>query len=200
MAHGWAGRGTQLYELADKLLENGMMVIAFDSPAHGQSAGKKTHLIESVETIHYLNTTYGPFEAAIGHSYGGIGLLAAQAEKPFLNKLITLGIDNSIANIINEFVNKIGLNQKVVKLVQQKMDQKFNSSIEKVSAEESAKSLQIPTLIIHDSQDKDVDVSSAFKIRQNLQKGELFVTKGLGHRKIFRDPKVIQKIITFIKS
>lgn len=200
LAHGWAGRGTQLFELADKLLENGMMVISFDAPAHGMSKGKTTNLNEMAKTIHFLNTTFGPFEAAIGHSFGGIALFTAQAEKPFLNKLVSIGIDSSIANIIDEFIEKLGLKPKVSSLVQQKLAKNIHYNIDEVSAAASAKKLSIPTLILHDIKDKDVDVSSAFKIRQNLSKGELLVTKGLGHRQIFRDQKVIQKIIAFIKS
>ena len=80
LVHGWAGRGTQLYEIADKLLENGMMVISVDLPAHGLSSGKTTNLLECIATLEHLNEKHGPFEAAIGHSFGGINLLATLAK------------------------------------------------------------------------------------------------------------------------
>jgi pimeloyl-ACP methyl ester carboxylesterase len=62
-----------------------------------------------------------------------------------------------------------------------------------------AKYVATPTLVIHDSEDKIVDVSSAIAIRQNLSNGELLMTNGLGHNKILKDPDVIQRIIDFIK-
>ena len=70
LVHGWSGRSTQLYAFADKLLENGYMVISFDGPAHGNSSGTTTMMPEFLETIKKINSTYGPFEAAIGHSFG----------------------------------------------------------------------------------------------------------------------------------
>ena len=51
LVHGWCGRSTQLYAFADKLLENGYMVISFDGPAHGRSSGKTTMMPEFLETI-----------------------------------------------------------------------------------------------------------------------------------------------------
>ena len=65
LAHGWAGRRTQLFMIANKLLENGFMVISFDGPAHGKSTGKTTNLLEYVETIKTINEKYGPFEACL---------------------------------------------------------------------------------------------------------------------------------------
>ena len=51
LVHGWSGRGTQLYAFADKLLENGYMVISFDGPAHGNSSGTTTMMPDFLETI-----------------------------------------------------------------------------------------------------------------------------------------------------
>ena len=50
-----------------------------------------------------------------------------------------------------------------------------------------AKRVKIPTLLVHDSNDGDVPVSCALNIRQNLQNGQLLITKGLGHTKILRN-------------
>lgn len=200
LTHGWSGRGTQLYDIADKLLENGMMVISFDAPAHGLSSGKTTDLLEYVAAINYINDTYGPFEAAIGHSFGGIALLDVQAKIPFVNKLITIGIASSINSIVDEFIRKLELKPIIATKVKKRMRSILNRDIESASAAINAKKVNIPTLVLHDTQDVDVDVSSAYKIRQNLSKGELLVTNGLGHRRIFRDQKVIDKIIDFIKD
>ena len=75
LVHGWSGRGTQLFQLADKILENQMMVISFDAPAHGLSSGKKATVIDYIKTIEQINKEFGPFGTAIGHSFGGISLL-----------------------------------------------------------------------------------------------------------------------------
>ena len=200
LVHGWAGRGTQLYEIADKLLENGMMVVSIDLPAHGLSSGKTTNLIECIATIEFINEKFGPFEAAIGHSFGGMALLASLSKKSFLNKLVTIGIEGSNNKILDVFVQKLKLKPKVAETMRKQIKSKFKVHLESLAALTSAKKVKIPTLVVHDTQDNDVDVSSAYKIRQNLANGRLLVTNGLGHRKILRDHSTINKIIDFLKS
>ena len=205
LTHGWAGRGTQLYEIADKILENRMMVISFDAPAHGLSDGKKTSLPEYIECIKHLHEVYGGFEATIGHSFGGIALLATLAENSKIQssltkKLVIIGIENSIPHIIDLFVQKLELKPKVAGLIKKRVNRLFATDLLALSPIETAKKVKIPTLVLHDTQDFDVAVSSAYKIRQNLENGELLVTNGLGHRRILRDKKIIERIIKFIEK
>ena len=56
LVHGWSGTSTQLVAFADKLLENGYMVISFDGPAHGKSTGKTTMMPEFLKTIQKIKT------------------------------------------------------------------------------------------------------------------------------------------------
>lgn len=200
LAHSWSGRGTQLYEIADKLLENGMMAIAYDAPAHGQSQGKRTTPPDNVKVAKYIAEKYGPFEIGIGHSFGGITLLNVQAEEPSFKKIITIGIEGSMNKIIDDFVKKISLKQKVANGIKKQIRDTYKKDVETLAANQVAKKVGIPVLVLHDTQDKDVDVSSAFKLRQNLKHGLLVVTNGLGHRRILRDSKVINRIIKFIKT
>ena len=199
IVHGWAGRGTQLYQLADKILENKMMVISFDGPAHGLSTGKTTIITDFIETIHQVNKKYGPFDAAIGHSFGAMSLLNAVATGLDIKKLVLIGADNSIREITQQFVKKIELKPIIAKKLEKLFYEKFNVNIEEYSSYNAAQNVNIPTLVIHDSEDKFVPVSSAIIIRQNLEHGELLMTNGLGHHKIFKDNTVIQRIIDFIQ-
>ncbi len=77
LAHGWSGRGTQLFKIADELLKVGYSTISFDAPAHGKSPEKTTIMSEFVETIVEIEKQFGPFKAAVGHSLGGMSLLNA---------------------------------------------------------------------------------------------------------------------------
>lgn len=199
MVHGWAGRGTQLFQIADKVLENKMMVISFDGPAHGLSSGKRTNMMEFLETIREVNKKYGPFDAAIGHSFGGMSLINAVANDLKVNKLVTIGADNSIPQIFQYFVEKLELNPLISKKLEEYFNNKFNTELDSLSSEHKALKINIPTLVIHDSEDKYVSVSSAVSIRQSLKNGELLITNGLGHHKIFKDNFVIQRVIDFIR-
>ncbi|RUA12621.1 MAG: alpha/beta hydrolase [Flavobacteriia bacterium] len=199
LAHGWSGRGTQLYNLADKILENRMMVISLDAPAHGSSSGKITNMLEYLETLKFIDEKYGPFHAAIGHSWGGMTLLLAVANGLRTEKLVTIGADDKISEVLISFVKKFELKPVIAKKIKIFYDKKLNRNIDELSSTKSAEKITIPTLVVHDSEDLFVPVSSAYRIRQKLKKGTILVTHGLGHHKIFKNPKVIQKIINFIQ-
>lgn len=199
LVHGWSGRGTQLYQIADKILENKMMVVSFDAPAHGLSTGKNTTMIDFIKSIQQIDKEFGPFEAAIGHSFGGMSLLNSISEGLKLNSLVIIGADNSIPEIIKSFVKKIELKPEIAGKLESYYNKKLGINMEDHSSQKAAKNVKIPTLVIHDSEDRFVPVSSAISIRQNLKYGELLITNGLGHHKIFKDKQIIQRILEFIK-
>lgn len=199
IVHGWAGRGTQLYHLADKILENKMMVVSFDAPAHGLSDGKRTNMVEILEAIRLIEKKYGPFDAAVGHSFGGMSLINAVAGGLKVNKLVTLGADNSIPEIFSYYVQKMELKPEIARRLKRLFEKKHNLRLDHFSSEHQAERIKIPVLVIHDSEDRFVPVSSAVSIRQKLRNGELLITHGLGHHKIFKNPVVVQRIIEFLK-
>jgi len=78
------------------------------------------------------------------------------------------------------------------------VNKKLNIKVEDYSSQNVAKKVDIPTLVIHDSEDKYVPVSNALAIRHSLKKGEILITNGLGHHKILKDSTTNQRIIDFI--
>jgi pimeloyl-ACP methyl ester carboxylesterase len=199
LIHGWSGRGTQLFNIADKLLENGFMTISFDAPAHGKSKGKTTMMTEFIASAKYLEEKMGPFEIAIGHSLGGMAVLNTIKQGVNFKTVVIIGSGDIISDIIAAFVNKLELNVKLVPKIKQHFYKKFNANIDDYSGSVAANDVKIPTLVIHDTSDKEVPVSCAHNIRQNLKNGELLITNNLGHTRILKDSFVIDQIIEFIK-
>ncbi|MDA9772785.1 alpha/beta hydrolase [Flavobacteriaceae bacterium] len=198
LVHGWSGRSTQLFAFADKLLENGFMVISFDGPAHGKSTGRTTMMPEFLKTIEKINTTFGPFEAAIGHSFGATSLYNAVATFLDIKTFIAIGSGDRISEIISNFAKNLYLKEKSAKKIQSGLEKKWVIHLDDFSSSTVAKKIKIPVLVVHDKTDGDVPVSCAYKIRQNLEKGSLFITNGLGHTKILRNNEVVHKSIKFI--
>lgn len=199
LAHGWAGRDTQLFMIANKLLEKGFMVISFDAPAHGKSTGKTTELLDYIETIKEINREFGPFCAAVGHSFGGMAILNTQSQKPIFNCLVTIGSGDKTSTILNNFASNLGLPKSFGVQLKNHFNKKWKINVDDYASSNASKKIDKPVLIVHDVLDGDVDVSCAINIRHNLKKGNLLITKGLGHTKILRDKEVTEKIVTFIK-
>ncbi len=200
LVHGWSGRGTQLFKFADALRDQGYSTISFDAPAHGKSPGKNSIMTEFISAIKEIDTRYGPFDAAIGHSLGGMALLNSVKNGLKINSLTVIGSGDIINDIITDFIHKLKLPKKYVPKLRDHFEKISNEPMDNYSAYHGAATTQIPTLVIHDEYDAEVPISCALHIHKHLRNGELIITRGLGHRKILGDETIIKNTITFIKT
>ena len=198
LVHGWSGRGTQLFKIADELIKNGYSTVSFDAPAHGKSPGNKTLLPEFVASILELDKQYGPFEFAIGHSLGSMSILKAITEGLKVKKAVIIGSGDIIQDIIDSFLEKLKLSKKVGELMKIYFEKKSGTAMESLSSYISAQQVTVPVLILHDEKDLDINISCAHNIHKHLKGSELVTTENLGHRKILGDKKVLEKIIHYL--
>src|ERR671919_499626 len=70
LMHGWGGARAQMTGFVDPLLFAGYRVVAYDQPAHGESDGKMTNLLEIAPTMDLIVEHEGNFDAIIAHSFG----------------------------------------------------------------------------------------------------------------------------------
>lgn len=200
LVHGWSGRGTQLFKIADELLDNGYSVVSFDAPAHGKSKGNTTLMSEFIASILEIEKQYGPFEFAIGHSLGGMSVLNAIKDGLKVKKAIVIGSGDIVQDILDDFVAKLGLKQTISERLREFFENKYKVKMDNFSAYRAAQKVKIPVLVIHDNDDPEVPVKAGIHIHKNLENGELFLTDGLGHRKILGNQNVIKKTLQFIKN
>lgn len=198
LVHGWSGRGTQLVKIADALRAYGYSVVSFDAPAHGKSKGSTSIMTEFIASIKQLEKQIGPFQAAVGHSLGGMSLLNAVREGLQLKALVTIGSGDVIQDIIDEFMDMMHLSRKTGKLMREKFERKSGRSMDSYSSYLSASEIDIPVLVIHDENDVEVTVDRAHHIYKHLKHGELMITHKLGHRKILGNENVISRLTEFI--
>lgn len=198
LSHGWSGRGTHLFKIADELLKAGFSTVSFDAPAHGKSPGKTTIMSEFVETILEIERQFGPFEAAVGHSLGGMSLLNATKKGLAINHLAIIGSGDIIQDILDDFIAKLELKPSTSSQLRLHFEKKYKVKMDDYSGYKSAIEITIPVLVIHDKNDTEVSVEAAIHIHKHLKNGELFLTEGLGHRKILGNSEVIEKVVRFI--
>ena len=200
LVHGWSGRGTQLVKFAEALVAKGYSTVSFDAPAHGKSSGNSTIMTDFIASILEVDRQFGPFEAAVGHSLGGMSLLNAIQSGLKLNRLVTIGSGDKVKDILIDFVSKLELKSEFSMHLQQHFEKKYSTKMESYSAHLAAQSIAIPVLVIHDENDDEVPVAASRNIFSNLKYGEVLITTNLGHRKILGNPEVIEKTINFINQ
>ena len=200
LVHGWSGRGTQLFKIADELLKAGYSTLSFDAPAHGKSSGKLAIMTDFIETIVEIEKNFGPFEAAVGHSLGGMTLLNSVKKGLAINHLVIIGSGDIVTDILKDFVAKLELKPIISAKLRLYFEKKYGVEMDSYSGYKSAIDISIPVLVIHDKNDPEVPVSASINIHKHLKNGELYLTEGLGHRKILGNHLVIEKVINFIKT
>jgi pimeloyl-ACP methyl ester carboxylesterase len=197
LVHGWSGRGTQLVKIADHFIDSGFSTVSFDAPAHGKSAGNDSLMIDFIASILEIEKQYGPFEAAIGHSLGGMAVLNAIQQGLNVKSASIIGSGDIVKDIIDDFIKKLELKAEYATKLQNHFEKKHNRKMDDFSAFRAAQDITIPVLVLHDEDDAEVPLKCALNIHKHLVNGELVLTKQLGHRKILGDNKVVDKIITF---
>lgn len=200
LVHGWSGRGTQLVKFADILVAKGYSTVSFDAPAHGKSPGNTTIMTDFIASIVEVNNKFGPFDAAVGHSLGGMSLLNAVKSGLKINRLVIIGSGDKVKDILIDFVSKLKLKQEFSNHLQQHFEKKYNTEMESYSGYLAAKTITIPVLVIHDENDYEVPVTASKNIFANLKNADLLLTSNLGHRKILGNKEVIEKTINFINN
>ncbi|WP_310379942.1 alpha/beta hydrolase [Flavobacterium sp.] len=200
LVHGWSGRGPQLFKIADALLKIGYSTISFDAPGHGKSPGKLAIMTDFIQTILEIERQFGPFEAAIGHSLGGMTLLNSVKKGLAINHLTIIGSGDIVTDILDDFVAKLELKPIISTQLRLYFENKYGVEMDSFSGYKSAMYISIPVLVVHDKMDKEIPVTAGINIHSHLKKGVLFLTDGLGHRKILGNHLVIEKVINFIKT
>lgn len=200
LVHGWSGRGTQLFKIADELVKAGYATISFDAPAHGKSPGRTTIMSEFVATILEIEKQFGSFDAAVGHSLGGMSLLNAVKKGFKINHLAIIGSGDIVQDILDDFVAKLELKPNISSKLREHFEKKYGQEMDSYSGYKSAMEIDIPVLVIHDKNDPEVAVTAGINIYNHLKNGTLYLTEGLGHRKILGDPAVIDKVVQFVKK
>ncbi|WP_281632722.1 alpha/beta hydrolase [Flavobacterium luteolum] len=200
LVHGWSGRGTQLFKIADELLKYGYSTVSFDAPAHGKSEGSTTIMSEFIASILEIEKQFGPFEIAIGHSLGGMSVLNSIKDGLQVKKAIVIGSGDIVQDILDEFTFKLGLKKEISYHLRDYFEDIYKVKMDDFSAYKAAQKVKIPVLVMHDKDDPEVSVKAGMHIHENLEKGSLFLTEALGHRKILGNQNVIKKILDFIKN
>jgi pimeloyl-ACP methyl ester carboxylesterase len=200
LVHGWSGRGTQMGAFVAPLVERGYRVIAFDGPAHGGSAGQQTNVGDYANFLIRMQQELGEFKAVIAHSFGAGCSVFAAARGLKVEKLVLVAGPSRYEVVVGNYLRFIGLSSKAKNLFLASLAKKVGMTAKDLNVGVIGEKLRLPAMVIHDREDKEVPYVSAEEIKQAWPHVVLVDTKGLGHRRILKDPAVIQKAAEFIDS
>jgi len=200
LIHGWSGRATQLSVIAEELVKAGFEVLAFDGLAHGDSPGKHTNLLEFNAIVQDINRRFGPLDAIVGHSFGGVVGALSHNHSVALNALVTIGTPVTMDYLLDEFTRIIGAGRKTRAAILEYTESRIDVELDAFSPQRLLKDSDLPGLIIHDREDKESDYRQAPQLNEAWRGAELKLTSGLGHQRILRDPSTARMIAEFLEK
>ena len=200
LIHGWSGRGPQMGAFAEPLVNAGYSVIAFDAPSHGRTPGSSTNLFRISDALQTVIQHCGPVDSIISHSFGTIVLAYTLRHRDLhINRAVCIGSPASARLLADRFTGIMQASAKTRQCFMQQFEREFGHDIwNRISAEENARGLTIPALIMHDQNDHDVPWQSSQQLAQAWPNAKLVLSKGLGHRRILRNPTLVKQVVDFI--
>jgi pimeloyl-ACP methyl ester carboxylesterase len=202
LVHGWGGRGSQLAAFVAPLLARGFSVTTFDAPAHGDSGGRQATLPEMVAALRAVAAAaaHAPIHGIVAHSIGAVVAARAVYEGLAPGALVFLGPPAELHTPALAFAEAFGLSRRVRELMQQRIEQHAGVTWEAFDVTRLALSQTAPLRVIHDRDDGEVPWQLGAVIARTWRGAELVMTGGLGHRRILRDPSVVETAVSFIAA
>jgi pimeloyl-ACP methyl ester carboxylesterase len=199
LVHGWEGRGAQLGAFVDPFVEAGYRVVALDGPAHGDSQGRTTNGPEFADAIRTARDVVGPLAGVVSHSFGGFTSLLAISRGLTTDRLVVIAAPSSVAEVLAQFSDTIALPPRARPALQHELEAQVHAPMSSFEIEQFADSISVPTLIVHDTDDREVSYSHGPKLAELLG-ARLLTTNGRGHRRVLFAPEVLTAVVEFIEE
>ena len=202
LLHGFSSSCQNFDKYVEPLVKKGYEVIAFDAPAHGSSDGRMTNAVEYSEVIRKINELYGPINGYVAHSFGGIALALAleNISHDASTKIAFIAPATETSTAVDGAFDMLGLKDDVLrKTVDELIFKKTGQQTPWFSIRRAMNNIKASVLWFHDEDDDITPLSDALKVKADNHSNIKFViTKGLGHRKIYRDETVINTAAKFL--
>lgn len=199
--HGFESATRNFERYIELLIKKGYTVIAADAPAHGGSEGRQINLPLYVRTIATVVEKFGPMDSYMAHSFGGIAIihfLENTSHTPE-QKIALIAPATETNTAVDMLFKMLQLDKEVRAEFEQVVIEKGGHPSDYYSIPRALEHIRASILWIHD-EDDDITPIKDIKpvIKKQLPNIEFLITKNLGHRKIYRDNKVIKKVIEFL--
>ncbi|MBS1602185.1 MAG: alpha/beta fold hydrolase [Bacteroidetes bacterium] len=201
IAHGWESASRNFESYVSPLLKKGYEVVAFDAPAHGRSGGRSTTLPGYVDMLRAVHQSFGPFDSYMGHSLGGLALALLLENTPHHpdTRLVLVAPAVETTTAVAMFSKLLRLSPEVTKAIDDYVQEISGHPFAWYSLRRALHHIHAGVLYLQDEEDRVTPASEADLVRQDGHHNIRFVfTRGLGHRKIYKDAESVQMIVDFL--
>jgi pimeloyl-ACP methyl ester carboxylesterase len=221
MIHGWGGRGVQMAPLARTLALAGFRCVFFDAGGHGDSRREPIGFDLFINDAGALTKHVAePVFAWIGHSAGGLGMMAARATRGLeAERYVCIAAPLFPYVPIATIKQKFAPSEEVIELVKGALAAQFETSWPALEAgrvfepgfarssgtrdgdERNGHARDARKLLVaFDVDDERVRHADAERIAEIWPGARIVKTEKFGHNKLLQSPEVLTQTLAFLKE
>ncbi|MDR6534506.1 alpha/beta fold hydrolase [Variovorax soli] len=204
LVHGWGGHAGQMLPLAQALTAAGFAPLLLEMPAHGRSAGTVSNLPQFARAIDYVAARLAlegtALKAIAAHSLGANALAYAASRGLHVERLVLLAPPASPHAFTRYFAHVFGLSERTRAAMQHRIEAREGILMPLLEPAAVGPRIAQPTLVVHDRGDRVNRFADGVAYRDAIAGAELVATQDLGHRRILREPSVLQQVTAFISK
>ncbi len=204
--HGWRSRTEYMRSVIEGFRDAGYRVVSLDLPGHGGSLGRRLNLVVALEAVRMAADWFGPFAAIVGHSFGGaiatnaavgsVGRFAPVAT----DRLVLIAAPSSMQTIFDDFSAMLNVGPRSQKAMAAIVLRIAGRPLSEFVGSGLLAGADLPTLVIHAHDDKEVSAGQAEDYAAAGDHVELRWADGLGHRRILAGREVIEQAVDFVST
>jgi len=200
LAHGWESQRTHWGSFIDPLVGAGFRALAIDAPAHGQSPGQKTNVVEYAQALVRVGLQLGPLAGVVAHSFGAGATPIALRRGLVANRAVLISGPSSLTSVVERWGRHHGFVEEEIPRFVQLVEDEIGEPIADLDLRHVVAELSTPALIVHDRDDKEIPVRDGLALAAAWSGARTLITERYGHRRIMVAAEVVCAIVDFLKA
>ena len=206
IVHGWRSRTEYMRSIIEGFVAAGYRTLSLDLPGHGSSRGRRLDVVRAVDAVHAAAEWFGPFDAIVGHSFGGAVAVNAVsgsiAAIPTVEakRLVLIAAPESLPDVFRDFGRYINIGPRSHEVMERRVARIAGRPLSDFKGADQLSRLGVPTLVIHAPDDREVLADSARRYASAGDHVDLYWAEGLGHRRILTDGSVVARSVDFVSQ
>lgn len=205
LVHGWGGYWQQLASYVGPLTGLGYRVVVHDAPSHGDTPagayGPRSSRVMELALAHSIVVgRHGPPSLTVAHSLGAMAVLwAAQHHRTPTGALVTIAAATDLDALLDTFCRVVGLGPRSRDHLVGRIERTTGHDRVEFAGTTLARAGTdaVPLLAVHDATDAESPPAVSAQLVDQWPRATLMLTDGLGHRRVIRDPGVVERVSRF---
>lgn len=190
-SHGWDSSACAFQPWSAPLQDKGLALVAVDQPAHGRSEPGVATVIDFACMLFAVASRFGPPAGVLGHSLGGLAAAIAIKEGLPVPRAVLVAPEISAAIALRRRARRMCLGSELRRCLLRHVEAETRTQLEQLDLRSCAANIEIPTLVVCDKADVEVEWKDVASATRDWRHG-LLTTVGLGHHRLLTDRSVIQ--------